>query len=89
MDFLLKHSEYIDTIDVSPYIYSKHTQIDGIEQIKFKEKDWALEFDFISQKQNDFNSKKAKVLANGFESLINQSKPEWTHPIYRMYSSWQ
>ena len=89
VEFLLNHSEYIDTIDVSHFVYSKHTQINGIKPIIDLRKDWALEYDFISDNENDFNSEKAKILANGLESIIIQNEPKWTHPIYRMYSTWQ
>jgi len=89
VDFLLNHSEYIDTIDVSHFVYSKHTKINGIKPIFDLRNDWALEYDFTSENENDFNSDKAKILANGLESIIIQSKPQWTHPIYRMYSTWQ
>ena len=87
--FLLDNSECIDTIDVSHFVYSKHTEINGAKPIIDSNKDWAIEYDFISVDENDFNSEKAKIIANGLESIVIQSKPQWTHPIYRMYSTWQ
>ncbi len=87
--FLFDNSELVDTIDVSHFVYSKHTQINGVKPITEIGKDWTLEYDYLAVNNTDVNSKKAQILANGLESIVIQTRPNWTHPIYRMYSTWQ
>jgi radical SAM superfamily enzyme YgiQ (UPF0313 family) len=87
--FLFDNSDLIDTIDVSHFVYSKHTQINGVTPLIETSKDWAIEYDFIAENSSYINSKEAQILANGLESIVIQTKPQWTHPIYRMYTAWQ
>ena len=86
--FLLKNEKYIDTIDVSNFMYAKHTYVDNVSPLMASKNDWALDYKIRTSNDSDLDSDEARILSNGLESLIIKEKPKWTHPIYRMYSTW-
>lgn len=86
--FLLKNNKYIDTIDVSHFLYAKHTKVNGVIPVIEDENDWTLDFPIIPNNKNTLNTDEAQLLANALESIVIQEQPKWTHPIYRMLSTW-
>lgn len=91
LDFLLEHKDLIDTVDMSYFVWDKHTTHQGIVP-SGKQNDWALNINYVKENPNDaliLNPDQSLVLAQELEKVILQEKPEWTNPIYRMFSSWK
>ncbi len=88
IEYVLKHSEYIETIDVSNFVYAKHTKVNDITSIIKKDNDWALDYEYKNNKKTDLSCNESKTLANYLESIIINEQPKWLNPIYRMYSTW-
>ena len=89
IEFLLENKEYIDTIDVSHFVYARHTKVNGVVPIINSNEDWALEYKYYDPNGINLNTDEAKFLANSLESLVLSEQPQWLHPIYRMYSTWK
>lgn len=88
IDFILKHKKLIDTVDISHFVYAKHTKVNSVTPIITRVRDWALEYDYKTVDKKDLTSTQSKMLANSLESLIIQEQPQWLSPVYRMYSTW-
>lgn len=88
VDFVLSHSDIIDTADLNAYSYSKHTNVPGISVLESAEHDWALDYDFES-KDGLTSTAKAASLAADLEELAWSECPRLLHPIYRLWSPWQ
>ncbi|MBT4446529.1 hypothetical protein HOA92_00895 [archaeon] len=86
MNFLIKHKEYIDTIDVSYFVWDLHTKHEGVEKIVDKRKDLALHFDYNSK--SNLNSNQTRELAMAVEQVVMSKNPKWVDPLYRVYSTW-
>lgn len=88
IEFALKYQDLIDSLDIFPFYYAKHTQVKLIKPVIHPEKDWALEYDYIPLSNQVLSQTEVSILVNQLELVIWKHKPEWLHPIYRMYSPW-
>lgn len=88
IDFLLKHASLVDTVDVGPYTFSKHTQVSGIDVVRRHHDDLALDFEYRPTQSGGVSSEEARELASQLEAVVYSQHPKWIHPIYRMYSPW-
>lgn len=88
IEYVLKNSAYIETIDVSNFVYAKHTIVNGITPIIEKENDWALDYEYKNNLKTNLSCNESKTLANYLESIVISEQPKWVNPIYRMYSTW-
>jgi radical SAM superfamily enzyme YgiQ (UPF0313 family) len=88
IDFILKYRDFIDTIDVSPFQYAKHTKVEKAVPKLRKMNDWTLFYDYKVKNSELKNNKFVFALSNKLEEIVWQEKPEWLHPIYRLYSPW-
>ena len=89
IEFVLKYEHLIDTLDIFPFYYAKHTHVDLVEPIIDPEQDWAVEYAYLPSEQGVLSHSEVNELALQLEGVIWEKHPEWLHPTYRMYSPWQ
>jgi len=88
MDFVFKYEHLIDTLDIFPFYYAKHTQVEGIDAVDNKSDDWAVEWDYVPAQAGVMAQQDVNELASQLEDLVWTRHPEWLHPIYRFFSPW-
>ena len=88
LEFILENKEKIDTVDIFPWTYARHTNIDGVKPIKKKSQDWALEYDHISLGEDVLSSDEITSLSLNIEEIIWDEMPVLLHPTYRLISPW-
>ena len=88
VEFLLHNRALIDTVDIFPWTYTKHTQIVGVERIERPDEDWALEYAHTSLRADSLNSEEITKLASYWEEVVWAEAPRLLHPSYRMISPW-
>jgi hypothetical protein len=88
VDFLLKNQDDIDTADIFPWTYTKHTIVGGVEPIINTHEDWALEFDHYGTRDGVLSSKKVQEITSNYEEIIWAEVPRFLHPAYRLVSPW-
>jgi hypothetical protein len=88
VEFLLKHQHLVDTADIFPWTYTKHTTVQGVEPIRDPERDWALEFRHAGASRDVLSSEEIVEMASKHEELIWKEVPRFLHPTYRLVSPW-
>lgn len=88
VDFILKHKDIIDTVDINAFTYAKHTYITGVEKIMDDDIDWALEYSYIPKDKHILRPEEVKQLTQELEEIIWEECPRLLHPIYRLLSPW-
>jgi len=88
VEFLLRNRDLIDTVDIFPWTYAKHTQIEGVERIERPDEDWTLEYAHASNRADTLNSEEITELASYWEEVVWAEAPRFLHPTYRMVSPW-
>jgi hypothetical protein len=88
VEFLFNHSNSIDTADIFPWTYTRHTTVAGVEPIFNSKKDWALEFDHVGRAPGVLSSEAVSELAARYEELVWDEVPRFLHPTYRLVSPW-
>lgn len=86
VQFALKHQKLIDTLDVFPFYYAKHTKVPFVNPIISKNKDWAIEYDYETEIEGALKKEEVRILCEKLEDVIWNERPEWLHPTYRMIS---
>jgi hypothetical protein len=86
--FIERNAESIDTFDIFPWTYAKHTKVTGASILSDAKKDWALEFRHQPEIENCLGPDEIQNLASHFEELAWDLFPRKLHPTYRMYSPW-
>jgi anaerobic magnesium-protoporphyrin IX monomethyl ester cyclase len=86
IQFALRHQKLIDTLDVFPFFYAKHTKLPFVKPIINKNKDWALEYDYETEIESALKKEEVSILCEKLEDVIWEERPEWLHPTYRMIS---
>lgn len=87
-EFILKYKDIIDTVDINPFVYSKHTYISGVRIIRDKIKDWTLEYEYIPENKTSLTQDKVEKLVSEFEELLWRECPRLLHPTYRFLTPW-
>lgn len=87
-EFLLAHRDDIDTADIFPWTYAKHTKVAGVEPITGPDNDWALEFRHRSLRPDAMDSEEIEELTTRYEEIIWDEVPRMLHPTYRLVSPW-
>ncbi len=87
--FLVENSSSIDTADVVPWTYSKHTVVSSVEPIIDPELDWSLEYEHRALEEGVLGSKEVARLAFLCEEIIWDEAPSLLHPTYRLVSPWE
>jgi radical SAM superfamily enzyme YgiQ (UPF0313 family) len=88
VEFLLAHQDEIDTADIFPWTYAKHTNVPGVIATKKKQDDWSLEFTHSSKYKNILSSDKVIEMSSQYEELLWKEVPRFLHPTYRLVSPW-
>jgi len=88
IEFILKHKDIIDTVDINPFSYAKHTSVKGVRKIINPEHDWALEYEFEAVSKGALSSLEVESLAAEMEEVLWQDCPRLLHPNYRLFSPW-
>lgn len=88
IDFALKYSDLIDTLDIFPFYYARHTQVEGVTIIPDTEATWNVEHRYIPAAPETLEPSKVTILAERLSNVVWSEHPKWFHPIYRMYSPW-
>jgi hypothetical protein len=87
-EFLLDHSDLIDTADIFPWGYTKHTSVPQVEPILDPALDWALEFPHRAKDPGTMSSAEIVALASVYEEMLWDEVPRFLHPTYRLVSPW-
>jgi hypothetical protein len=88
VDFALQHEALIDTLDVMPFYYAKHTQVPGAVVVDRPGKEWALFHEYTPAHAGVLTMPQCADLAHDLESYLWRMNPRWLHPIYRLVSPW-
>lgn len=88
VEFLFDEQRRIDTADIFPWTYTKHTIVPGVEPIKAINRDWALEFPHRALTSDALPSELVCELASRWEDIVWQEVPRYLHPVYRLVSPW-
>jgi len=88
VEFLFENKELIDTVDLSHFVFDKHTNHPGTIPSQKITDDWSLSIDYLPENNTILSSEEARTLARELECVVLREKPEWTNPLYRMISPW-
>jgi len=88
VDFCLKHNDLIDTLDIIPFHYARHTRVDGVTIIDEDHTTWRVEHNYIPSSPSTLSTENVTALTNQLKQLAHNEHPQWFHPVYRMYSPW-
>ena len=88
MEFAFRHQTRIDSLDIFPFYYAKHTKVDGIKAIASEQKDWAVEHNYEPVVEGVLSMQEVKKLCDQLETFVWQERATWLHPVYRMFSPW-
>lgn len=89
IEFCLQNSTLIDSIDIFPFYFAKHTHVSSIEKKLLPHDDWAIEFDYLPTNTNVLSQAEVEILCAELEEIVWAEQPHWLHPIYRMFSPWR
>lgn len=87
-NYLIKNKHLIDTADIFPWTYVKHTKVPGVEPVYAKDMDWSLELDYKSSRSDVMVKESIFDLASEFEEALWENTPRFLHPLYRLVSPW-
>lgn len=88
VEFALKHHQLIDTLDIFPFYYARHTKVDGVTIQDNPNFTWNVEHTYKAASSSTLPPSKVKILAEQLGELVWKEHPKWFHPIYRMFSPW-
>jgi hypothetical protein len=88
IEFALKHQDLIDTLDIFPFYYARHTKVEGVKIIDEPHTGWRVEHRYEPAEPETLHPSKVNILAERLSHIVWNENPQWFHPIYRMYSPW-
>lgn len=88
VEFVYRHKHLIDSLDVFPFYYAKHTKVEGVRAILHPNKDWTVEYDYEPLRNDVLSQKEVAALCKQVEDFLWSDSPSWLHPVYRMFSPW-
>lgn len=88
VEFCLKHHDLIDTLDIFPFYYARHTKVEGVSIVDEDHTSWRVEHNYIPASASTLPIEDVTVLAEQLGQLVWSEYPKWFHPLYRMYSPW-
>jgi hypothetical protein len=86
--FLVNFQNVIDTADIFPWVYARHTEVREVIPIESPAHDWALELSHRPGRPGTFSSDEVAQLARKYEDMIWDAVPRLLHPTYRLISPW-
>jgi radical SAM superfamily enzyme YgiQ (UPF0313 family) len=87
-DFLLRNQSLIDTADIFPWSYAKHTTVENVRPLIKPGEDLTLEFEHRSIGPPVLSAQEVTELASKYEELLWAEVPRLLHPTYRLVSPW-
>lgn len=88
IEFAFRHGKLIDSLDIFPFYYAKHTKVEGIKAIVSERQDWAVEYGYTPDLDGVLSMGEVKDLCSQIEAFVWRERPTWLHPMYRMFSPW-
>ena len=88
IDFVLRHANSIDTVDIYRFGYMRHTEVPGAKPIINPIKDWAMEYDWVPLERDTLTMEQAEEIKRELEEIMWNEHPKMLHPIYRLVSPW-
>ena len=88
VEFLLENRELIDTADIFPWTYAKHTSVPKVQPTLDPDRDWSLEFNHVGTDPDVLSSAEVTELASRYEEILWDEAPRLLHPTYRFISPW-
>jgi hypothetical protein len=88
VEFALKHHDLIDTLDIFPFYYARHTSVEGVIIKDDPKHTWNVEHVYEPNSPSTLHPSKVSILAEQLGNLVWKEQPQWFHPVYRMYSPW-
>lgn len=88
IEFALKHHDLIDTLDIFPFYYARHTKVDGVTITDDPKVTWNVEHRYLPAAAETLHPAKVNILAERLSNVVWSEHPKWFHPIYRMFSPW-
>ncbi|HEY1757098.1 MAG TPA: radical SAM protein [Bryobacteraceae bacterium] len=88
LDFAFKHQRAIDTLDVLPFYYAKHTVVPGVTVLPDPGREWALTQKYLPSSPGALSMEESDELARVMESYVWRQYPRWVQPLYRLASPW-
>lgn len=88
LEFALQHSQYIDTLDIFPFYYAKHTKVDGVRAVDEPRRTWRTEHKYVPDADGVLRPEDVDLLSTKLSAIAWREHPQWLHPIYRMFSPW-
>jgi hypothetical protein len=90
LEFVLRNQDLIDTVDLNPFTYARHTHVNGITRVENLGDDWALEYDYqpIDSTSGILSSEQVDQLTMELEEVVWEECPRLLHPIYRLWTPW-
>lgn len=88
VEFVYRHKQLIDSLDVFPFYYAKHTKVEGVNANLNPSKDWAVEYDYEPLRKGVLSQNEVAALCKQVEDFLWNDSPSWLHPVYRMFSPW-
>jgi hypothetical protein len=89
VEFVLNHKNLIDSLDVFPFSYARHTKVSLVRPVIRPEQDWAVNYDFIPERSDVLPPEHVRILAEQVEGVLWAEQPRWLHPLYRLVSPWR
>jgi radical SAM superfamily enzyme YgiQ (UPF0313 family) len=87
-DFALKHSEKIDTLDIFPFYFARHTKVERIKIVEENARTWRTEHKYEPDAPGVLWPEEVEHLTERMNAIVWRERPQWSHPVYRMYSPW-
>jgi hypothetical protein len=87
-DFLLNNRARVDTADIFPWTYAKHTTVSDARPVVDPKKDWSLEFEHIGMHEEVLSAAAITEMASRYEEIVWTEVPRLLHPTYRLVSPW-
>lgn len=88
VEFALKHHDLIDTLDIFPFYYARHTKVEGVTIIDDPKATWNVEHQYVPAHADTLPPAKVNILAEQLGNVVWNEHPKWFHPVYRMFSPW-
>lgn len=89
IDFVLRHADLIDTIDIYRFGYMRHTKVPGVKPLVEAKRDWAMEYDWLPHGEGILTRQEAEEMKIELEEIMWNEHPKMLHPTYRLLSPWR
>lgn len=88
LDFLLRHQDFIDTVDINGFEYALHTKVPSVRIVENAACQMQLAHKYEPAEDRVMTMSEVEILAREIEDVIWDAFPRWLHPIYRLATPW-